>query len=301
MTVKFAHNGEVRLAYETFGDPDGEPLLMIMGLGHQMLWWPDAFCAALADAGFHVARFDNRDAGLSTHFDAETEAPWWKALLGRGTSPYGADAFAADALTVMDALGWESAHVAGGSMGGGVCQLLAVHHPERVRSMTALVCMPAASGLAALRHVNFRPVLAMARMRYGNDTESQQRRLVDIFRLLASPGHPFDEAWARDVARRSHERRPFDPRAEQRQLAAGRRRGRAVDLARITAPTLIVYGEDDPLARPSGSRALARAIPGAQLLGYPRMGHELPAHVWPDLVSRMSALAGIPAPADPHG
>jgi pimeloyl-ACP methyl ester carboxylesterase len=97
------------------------------------------------------------------------------------------------------------------------------------------------------------------------------------------------------VARRSHERRPFDPRAEQRQLAAGRRRGTSVDLARITAPTLVVYGEDDPLARPSGSRALAQAIPGAQLVGYPRMGHELPAHIWPDLVSRMAAQAGIPA------
>ena len=117
MTVKIARNGEVELAYETFGDPSGEPLLLIMGLGHQMLLWPDGFCEALAEAGFHVARFDNRDSGLSTYFDRPDDQKWWQALLGQGKPPYTSDAFVADALAVMDALGWPSAHVAGSSIG----------------------------------------------------------------------------------------------------------------------------------------------------------------------------------------
>ncbi|WP_117213346.1 alpha/beta fold hydrolase [Allorhizocola rhizosphaerae] len=295
MPVKMARNGDVELAYETFGAPGGQPLLLIMGLGHQMLWWPDGFCEHLVRAGFFVARFDNRDSGLSTHFDhTATDDKWWKSLLGRGAPPpYGGDDFVRDALAVMDALGWVSAHIAGGSMGGGICQALAADHPSRVRSMTTLVCMPASTSLGGLRHLRFGPILAMARKRYAADAESQQQRLVDLFRALASPGRPFDERWARDVARRSHARRPFDPRAERRQLAAGRRRGRSVDFGRITAPALVVYGEDDPLVRPSGSKALARKIKGAKLIGYPGMGHELPAHVWADLAGEMARLATI--------
>ncbi|GIH03727.1 alpha/beta hydrolase [Rhizocola hellebori] len=287
-TVKMARNGDVEIAYETFGEPGGEPLLLIMGLGHQMLLWPDGFCQALAEAGFHVARFDNRDSGLSTYFDTPDDQKWWQALLGGGKPPYSSDAFVDDALAVMDTLGWESAHVAGASMGSAIGQMIAVRRPERVRSLTAVMSMPAASTLTALRHIRFGTILRMGRVRHSADRAGQEQRIVDIIRMLASPHGTFDEAWARDVARRGYDRRPFDPKAERRQLAAGRGNRGELDLSQIKAPTLIVYGQDDPIVRSSGSKALARAIPGSTIIGYPKMGHDLSKHVWPDLVERMS-------------
>jgi pimeloyl-ACP methyl ester carboxylesterase len=294
MTVKIARNGDVELAYETFGEEGGEPLLLIMGLGHQMLLWPDPFCEALAAAGFHVARFDNRDSGLSTHFDGAVpqegarQQKWWQALLGQGAPPYSSMAYAEDALAVMDALGWGSAHVAGASMGSAICQMLAVLHPQRVRSLTALMTMPASSSLAALRHIRFGPIFTMGARRYTPDREGQVQRLVDVFRLIASPDGSFDEPWAREVAGRCYDRRPFDPAAERRQLAAGRATRLKLDVGRITAPTLIVYGESDPIVRPSGPKALLRKVPGARLVTYPRMGHNMPPHVWAPLVEQMS-------------
>ncbi|MET7419730.1 alpha/beta hydrolase [Dactylosporangium sp. NPDC005555] len=293
MTVKIARNGDVELAYETFGEEGGEPLLLIMGLGHQMLLWPDGLCEALAAAGFHVARFDNRDSGLSTHFggpdDTAGRQKWWQALLGGGRPPYSAVAFTDDALAVMDALGWSSAHVAGASMGSAICQMLAVWHPRRVRSVTAMMTMPASASLTALRHIRLGPAFKMGGRRYTDDREGQVQRLVDVFRLVASPEGSFDEPWAREVAERCYDRRPFDPAAERRQLAAGRATRQTLDVSRIAVPTLIVYGECDPMVRPSGPRALHRKVRGSRLVTYPRMGHNLPPHMWGSLVEQMSA------------
>jgi pimeloyl-ACP methyl ester carboxylesterase len=293
MTVRMARNGEVQLAFETFGNAGGEPLLLITGLGHQMLLWPDGFCEALAEAGFHVARFDNRDSGMSTYFDTPDDQKWWQALLGGGKPPYTSDAFVDDALAVMDTLGWYSAHIAGASMGSAIGQMLAVRHPKRVRSLTALMSMPASSSLMALRHIRFGPIFKMGRLRHTPDRAGQEQRIVDLLRMLASPHGSFDEAWARDVAVRGYDRRPFDPKAERRQLAAGRGTKGKLDVSQIKAPTLVVYGQDDPLVRPSGPKALAQAIPGARLIGYPRMGHDLPRHVWADLVAEMSKLVPV--------
>jgi pimeloyl-ACP methyl ester carboxylesterase len=292
MTVNIARNGDVELAYETFGEEGGEPLLLIMGLGQQMLLWPDAFCAALAAAGFHVARFDNRDSGLSTSFagpdDRAGQQHWWQALLGGGAPPYSTVDFMDDALAVMDTLGWHSAHIAGASMGSVICQTMAVLHPQRVRSLTAMMTMPASSSFAALRHLRFGPIFKMIGRRYASDREGQVQRLVDVFRLMASPDGDFDEQQAREVAERSHDRRPFDPAAERRQLAAGRATKLKIDVGRISAPTLIVYGENDPLVRPSGPKALLKQVPTARLVTYPRMGHNLPQHVWAPLIEQLS-------------
>jgi pimeloyl-ACP methyl ester carboxylesterase len=292
MTVRMARNGEVQLAFETFGNAGGEPLLLITGLGHQMLLWPDGFCEALVEAGFHVARFDNRDSGMSTYFDTPDDQKWWQALLGGGKPPYTADAFVDDALAVMDTLGWQSAHVAGASMGSAICQMLAVRHPERVRSMTAIMSMPAASSLMALRHIRFGAIVKMGRVRHSDDRAGQEQRIFDIIRMLSSPD-AFDEAWARDVAKRGYDRRPFDPKAERRQLAAGRGTKGKLDLSQVKTPTLVVYGLEDPIVRPSGPKALARTIAGARLIGYPRMGHNLPKHVWADLIGEMTKLVSV--------
>lgn len=131
-------------------------------------------------------------------------------------------------------------------------------------------------------------VFTMGGRRYTGDRDGQVQRLVDVFRLVASPDGSFDEAWAREVAGRCYDRRPFDPAAERRQLAAGRSTKMKIDVGRITAPTLIVYGEHDPMVRPSGPKALLSKVPGARLVTYPRMGHNLPPHVWAPLVEQMS-------------
>ncbi len=131
-----AHNGDISIAYETFGAADGEPLLLISGTGAQMIVWPEDLCAALADRGFQVARFDNRDTGLSTHLTGTPAPGWLKTMLRPSAAPYRLDDMAEDALAVMDALGWPTAHLVGASMGGMIAQILAIRYPSRVRTLT---------------------------------------------------------------------------------------------------------------------------------------------------------------------
>ncbi len=221
--TRYTKNGDVTIAYETFGDPGGAPLLGIMGLDFQMVWWPDAFCQALADRGFAVARFDNRDTGLSTHFSSDRRENPFGALLGRTKPAYTTRDMLGDALAVMDALGWESAHVLGGSMGGALAQALAVYHPSRVRSLISCFGVPADAGpLQLLRYIKFGPFRQFRTLRADDSRESQIELLVSIFRVFASPGYPFPERWVREAAAISHDRSPRDPTSTQRQLAAGR-------------------------------------------------------------------------------
>jgi pimeloyl-ACP methyl ester carboxylesterase len=289
MAVRFASNGEVKLAYESFGPPGGEPLLMVNGLGRQMLFIPDGFCTTLVERGFAVTRYDHRDSGLSSHFDAPS-GNYATSLFrpGRTTAPYRAEDFADDAVAVLDALGWSSAHLCGGSMGAGVALLTAVRHPARVRSVT-LTMAALVEGLRGLRYLRPGLFLRMARMRFPDGAEGERQRTVAVLRALASPAHPFDEEWAREVARRCQERRPHDMRAEQRQLAAGRTL-RRWPTERVTVPTQVINGWDDPLARPAGGEALARRIRGARFVAYPGMGHDLPAHLWPALADDIATL-----------
>ncbi|ADP80638.1 alpha/beta fold hydrolase [Pseudofrankia inefficax] len=289
MSVAYAHNGSVELAYERIGAPDGEPLLLVTGLGGQLLDWPDGFCAALAAEGFSVIRFDNRDSGLSTHFDDRAAPSHWSSL-ARGRSrraPYEGTAFADDAVAVMDAAGWPSAHVVGISMGAAIAQLAAVRHPRRVRSMSLIGCLPPV-GVRTLFHLRYGVFVSMARKRFPETREGAGERMVALARALASPGHPFDEEWAREVGLRCHDRRPHDMRAERRQLAAARA-ARGWKPGRISVPTTVLYGADDPIIRPGGARAVARAIPGARLRTHPDMGHEIPENRWPDLVADIVA------------
>ncbi|HZM79143.1 MAG TPA: alpha/beta hydrolase [Candidatus Limnocylindrales bacterium] len=279
MEVRMARNGDVRLAYETFGTAGGEPLLLIMGLDFQMVWWPDGFCRALADHGFHVARFDNRDTGLSTHFRSA------------GKTPYTTYDMVEDGIAVMTDLGWGSAHVVGGSLGGAIAVATAIVRPERVRTLVAMMTSPTRP-LDILRYLKIGILLRFTRVRHPATDEGAVETLVDIARLLSSPEHPFDEEWARRTAELSHARAPRDLGTTRRQMAAGRA---ASDLARrtgeITAPTLVINGADDPLIRPSGAAALARRIPGARSMVYPGMGHTVPEHLWPALVDTIAEHA----------
>ena len=199
-----AHNGNVSLAFEQVGDDGGEPLLLIMGLGMQMIYWPDGLLAAFAEAGFTVARFDNRDAGASTHL-TWLGTPSLPAMLAapRLVAPYRISDMAADTVAVLDALGWESAHVLGTSLGGMIAQAVAIEHPARVRSLTSVMStpapwlgMPTRRGAAAL--------LAPP----ARSPDEAAERAVATFRVIGSPAYPLDEDWLRAYARRAFARGP---------------------------------------------------------------------------------------------
>jgi pimeloyl-ACP methyl ester carboxylesterase len=292
--TRFAKNGDVSIAYETFGDPaTGVPLLGIMGLDFQMVWWPDAFCAALVERGFAVARFDNRDTGLSTHFSSGRKESPWRALTGGSKPAYTTLDMLDDALAVLDALGWASAHVLGGSMGAALAQALAVYHPDRVRSVISCMGVPADAGyLKLLSYLKFGRFPQFMRLKADGSRESQIELLVSVFRGIASPGYPFPEQWAREAAATSHDRSPRDPTSTQRQLAAGRAQ-KIRPISEIAAPVLVISGEDDPLIKPKGGRDTAARIPGARFVSYPGMGHNLPEELWPQIIDEICAVTGV--------
>jgi len=293
MTPAFARNGEVEIAYETFGTADGQPLLLLSGLDYQMVWWPQALCTALAERGFHVARFDYRDSGLSTHFAATVGGGPWRALLaGARTPPYRGQDMVDDILAVQAALGWTSAHLLGVSMGAGLAQLTAMLHPERVRTLILISGIPVGGNpLRMLPYLHLGTFAKLATRRYGSGREQQERMLVDVLSATCTDTYPLDEDWARRTAAESYDRRPPDPAARQRQLAALRAtKTPEGGLARITAPTLVIHGESDPLVRPAASRALTRAIPGTRLVTYPGMGHGLPPGLRPAALDEISTL-----------
>jgi pimeloyl-ACP methyl ester carboxylesterase len=288
-----ARHGEVTLAYERFGgSADGEPLLLVMGLGMQMLFWPDDFCTALAARGFAVARFDNRDVGLSTHL-RHAGAPRLGAMLTRpaAVAPYLLDDMAADAVAVLDALGWSSAHVVGASLGGMIAQTVAIRHPDRVRTLTSIMSTPSPR--------IGRPKLGAMAVLGGRDVAGREhaaRRLVKVFRVIGSPGYPHDEEWLLEAGRRAYDR-GHDPAGVRRQLAAILASGdRRPGLRSVRVPTLVLHGDADPLVRPSGGRATAAAIPGARLIIFRGMGHDLPRQLWSDMIDAISALAGVGNP-----
>jgi pimeloyl-ACP methyl ester carboxylesterase len=293
MTVYTTRNSGTEIAYETFGEPGGRPLLLLNGLDYQMVWMHEDLCATLADRGFQVARFDYRDSGLSARFDATTSRSAWKALLsGSKGGPYRGEDMLEDCLAVLDALGWEAADLLGISMGAGMAQHLAIRYPKRVRSLTLIGGLPMSAGPAgSLRYLRLGAFFKLALHRYGKDRTEQERMLVDVLRATHTPAYPLEEDWAQRTATLSYDRRPPDPAARARQLAAGRTlKASARDLAAITAPTLVVHGASDPLIKPAAGRDLAKAIPGARLVTYPGMGHSLPRPLWPAVLDEVIGL-----------
>ncbi|MDR7300512.1 alpha/beta fold hydrolase [Haloactinomyces albus] len=293
MTVQWARNGDVDLAYETFGSPGGEPLLLITGQGAQMVAWTDEFCGLFAERGFHVVRFDNRDSGLSTHFTSARKEHPLKKLLGRGTRPYTGADLSDDAVAVVDAIGWSSAHVVGGSMGGTIGQATALRHPGRVRTLTSIGAPRGDRLRNVAAYANFRTLARLSRLRPPRTDEEAIEQKVEIFRILGSPGYPFDEGRARWIAAECQARRPVDPTLYQRQSGAGWPGGSLHD---IRVPTLVIHGEADPMIRPRAGRAIANAIPGARFVSYPGMGHDvLVGELWPSFIDEISALTATTA------
>jgi pimeloyl-ACP methyl ester carboxylesterase len=287
--VQQARVGDLEIAYETFGEPDDTPVLLVMGLATQMVGWPDDFCRGLAERGLFVVRFDNRDTGLSTHLD-DAGAPDIMTVLGGDHSsvPYGLADLADDTVGLLDALGLGSAHVVGASMGGMIAQLVALRHPARVRSLTSIMSTTGDPAVGAPAQAAMAELLAPP----ASDREGAVQRAVDTYRVIGSLGFEFDETGLRERAGLSFDR-AYDPAGVARQLAAILTTAdRTPDLARITAPTLVIHGAHDALMNVSGGRATAAAIPDAELLVVDGMGHDLPREVWPELLDRITALIG---------
>ena len=286
--------GDVDLCYETFGERDDPALLLVMGLATQMLGWHEEFCAALAARGFFVVRFDNRDVGRSTALN-HLPAPTTVQLLRRDkrAAAYTIDDMAGDAVGLLDHLEIERAHVVGASMGGMIAQALAAHHRERVLSLASIM-----SNTGARR--TGQPKLAAYRVLLGRppaDREGYIEHTVKLEKIIGSPGFEQDEAALRRLAGRSFDR-GRNPAGTLRQLAAVVASGDRTELLRgITAPTVVIHGDADPLVQPSGGRATAEAIPGARLVIIPGMGHDLPRGAWPqiiDAIAENAARAGHP-------
>ncbi len=275
---------DITLCYEAFGEPSDPPLLLVMGLGMQMLGWPDDFCRQLAERGLHVVRFDNRDSGRSTH--VKGRPPSVGQLLRRRISPvlYTLGDMAEDAHRLLEKLGLEPAHVVGASMGGMIAQMLAAEHPASVRSLVSIMSNTGSRWSGQPSLAIYRYFLSAA----PSDREGYIERQVRVFSAIGSRGLPQDTERHREIAGRSWDR-GFDPAASGRQLGAIIAGGnRTRQLRQIAAPTLVVHGSADPMVRRSGGVATARAIPGAQMLTIDGMGHDLPEAAWPQLLDAIS-------------
>ena len=285
---------EIELCYETFGDPGDPTALLVMGLATQMIGWPDEFCEQIAERGFHVVRFDNRDIGRSTHLK-NAPTPTILQLLTRSkkAAAYDLGDMAGDAAGLLRELDLAPAHVIGASMGGMIAQTLAARHPELVLSLTSIMSTTGSRrvGQPTLR---LYPMLAA---RPARGREKAIERAEKVFRAIGSKGLEPDMDHVRDIAGRSFDRGRGDQRGQARQLAAiGASGNRTRELRRIKAPTLVIHGTDDPLIRPSGGRATVRAIPGAKLVEIEGMGHDLPRAAWERMIEAIVANAELAAP-----
>jgi pimeloyl-ACP methyl ester carboxylesterase len=275
-----AVNG-ISLDYETAGDPSAPPLLLISGLGAQRIAWPAALLDALVALGFRVITFDNRDVGHSTWFDDVGEADLMGVLTGTASPAYGLGDMAGDAAGLLDTLDVPSAHVLGVSVGGMIAQRLAIDHPSRVASLVSVMSTTGDPNVGAAHP----EALAVVALPPAEDRAGAIEQGLTVRRAIGSPGYPTDDNEARATITAAYDRASH-PAGTGRQLAAiAGAADRTEALRRLDCPTLVIHGEADLLVDPSGGRATAAAIPAAELVLVPGMGHDLP----PGLVSELSA------------
>jgi pimeloyl-ACP methyl ester carboxylesterase len=292
MTEQRANVGAVELVYETIGDPADPALLLVMGLGMQLIHWDLEFCEGLASRGFRVIRFDNRDAGLSTKIDAPVPNVM-RAMAGLPIrAPYLLADMADDSFGLLDHLGIERAHVTGASMGGMIAQTMAIRRPERVLSLGSML---STTGDRRVGTPKLRVWSALMR-RAPSGRAAYIEYFVRVFRMIGSPGYPVDEARLRERAAATYDR-CHHPAGTARQLAAILASGsRTAALRRLRVPTVVVHGKADPLVPFRAGVATARAIPGAELVAFPGMGHDLPPALWPrftDVLTKNAQRAAV--------
>ena len=293
MTEKYINANGIDLAYEEYGNPQDPAILLIMGLGTQMIAWPEAFCAGLGARGYRVIRFDNRDIGLSQKMDNMPTPRLLKVMLFSRlklplTLPYTLDDMANDVVGLLDALKIESAHLVGASMGGMIAQLVAGHFPFRVLSLTSIM---STSGRKSLPGPDRKIGLHMLRRPVKADAQAMHEHAMRTWRLIGSPAYPpTDEALSEKLSRSY--KRSYYPAGHSRQMVAIMAGGDRVEvLKKIVAPTLVIHGKADPLVPVSGGVDTAQLISGAKLALIEGMGHDLPDELIPHFVELISANA----------
>jgi pimeloyl-ACP methyl ester carboxylesterase len=292
----FAASNGIRLCYETFGERSNPPMLLIMGLAAQMIVWDDEFCLRLADRGFWVIRFDNRDIGESTRFPNARAPRFAELLFAQATGlrfrvPYTLRDMADDAAGLLDALGVARAHVVGASMGGAIAQELAIAHPARVRSLTSIMSSTGDPKLPGPRP----KALARLGKKVPLDRAGYVREYVTTWSIIAGDHFPFDADRTARQGAAGYDRGINPPGVSRQMMAIVASANRTRALRELRVPTLVIHGTADPLVPDAGGRATAAAIPGAQLLLIEGMGHSFPREVWPtiiDAIARHAAQAG---------
>ena len=284
---RVAANG-IDIEYDEHGEPGDPPVLLIMGLGAQMIAWDDEFVAALAARGLRVIRFDNRDVGLSTWFD-HAGVPDLAGALGAGRVPppsYTLGDMAADAAGLLDALGIDRAHVVGASMGGMIAQTFALDHPQRTATLTSIFSTTGDPAVGQPHPEVMAPLFFAPRPTTREEAIEQD---VRASKLIASPGFPPEEERLRARSGAAYDR-AFHPDGTVRQtVAIINQPDRTPALRGLELPTLVIHGDADPLVDPSGGRATAEAVPGAELWVIPGMAHDLPPALFGEISGRIAA------------
>ena len=279
----------VELCYQTFGDPTDEPLLLVMGLGGPMTWWDPDLCRMLAQRGFHVIRYDNRDTGRSSRIPARVRrtAPARAFVTHRGPAPYSLSDMAADAFALLDHLGFDAAHVAGVSMGGMIAQTMAVERPPRVRSLTSIMSTTGRRTVG-WQSPQLLPMLIAPR---GPGREAYVETSAAMWKLIGSPGYPVDFQVQRDRAEETWDR-GFDANGVMRHMmAVVTQPDRTQALRSLRIPATVIHGMADRMVHVSGGRATSVAIPGAELLLVDGMGHDLPPQLFTTYVDAIRRTA----------
>jgi len=286
--TRYARNGAVQIAYDRLAGSEGDPLLLVMGLAVSRFWWPAGLGQELAGQGFAVARYDQRDAGQSTRLpDTGGSNPF--AAVARRRGAYSAEDMTDDAIAVLDALGWEQAHIFGASLGGVIAQRIALRHPGRVLSVVSAAAVPSdVSGIRLGRYVRFGLLVRLARARFPEGRDGDIQLSLMLAREVASPAYPFDEDAAREWIEREADSGPRNTRAQSRQAGA---QWHGPKLRELRKPVLVLHGDHDPILRVSAGRATAKAIDGARLVVLPGVGHDLPAPLWPAIATEVRQLA----------
>lgn len=268
----------IELCYQTFGDPDDEPLLLVMGLGGPMNWWDPDLCRLLAAQGFYVIRYDNRDTGRSSRVVGRVKrSTLVRAFAGRRVrAPYSMRDMAEDAFGLMDHLGLESAHVVGVSMGGMIVQTMAIHQPRRVRSLTSIMSTTG-KRTVGWQHPSLLPAVLASR---SPGRDAYIRESARTWRLIGSPAYPQSHEEVANRAAETFDRGVSASGVMRQMVAVLTQPNRSARLHSVRVPTLVVHGLADRMVHVSGGRATAAAIPGAELLLIDGMGHDLPAELY---------------------
>ncbi len=288
----------IKIAYESFGNIEDEAIVMIQGTGAQLTAWPEVLCQNLANHGYRVIRFDNRDVGLTSKLDSLGMPDWAAIIPSIGTCdtsklPYTLEDMAIDAIGLMDALKIEKAHIVGASMGGAIAQLIAIHYPERVLSLTSIM---ASSGNPKVTPGNPKVLGLMGTPPpQTDDKEIIATYLFNIYKAIGSPGFPTNDSELMNIAKQNIERSWY-PMGNARQAAAviiGDNCDRRVELKKIKVPTLVIHGENDPVVNIEAGKEVAEAICNAKFVSIPGMGHDLPVALVPELSQAILSLIKV--------